>query len=210
MPFITDIDLLRLEPALFTQAAGQDTLLLSAGDGVISGSTLSSAGSDFAAAGIDEGHVILAGAEALEVDERSSATALLVSRPRKDSTHSRIAPAAGTGLAITVRTFARAIGRAQAAMLAALGRGSEDELIEESMIVNDDAVAAWLAQQVAAQILAAASAAEPADAALSAMAAFHQRQARSATHRAVIELDLDGDGEMDAVRRLDSVAFVRT
>src|SRR5688572_23108078 len=106
MSLITDRDLLLVEPSVFTAAAtAAATNILTATDAAVAGTTLSSATSDFAAAGIDEAHVAVFDGEALEIIARLSATQLDISRPRAALTDAKIAPIAGSNKTLKVNTF---------------------------------------------------------------------------------------------------------
>ena len=211
MSLITDIELIRIEPSIFIDAPNAATTLLSAADGAVSGTTLTSAGSDFAAAGIDAGHVAVVGNEAIEIDERLSATTLAVSRPRTSSTEEKIDPTQGTGLAITVRTFARLIEEEQLMILAALGENptDPDAPIEESQILNVADIGRLIALRTIAQAFAVAAAADPSDLSLAQRWNVYRSRARQAMHHTAVRLDFDGDGIADATRRVDIVIFTR-
>ena len=138
MVLTTDRDILIHEPSVFVDASSIATSLLSAADGTVSGTRLTSAGSDFQAAGIDAGHVIVIGTQAIEVVTRVDPTNLDVSRPRATLTEVKIPPGDGTTLSIDVRTFSRIIAEVEAWILGALGIDPADPTLplDETAILN--------------------------------------------------------------------------
>lgn len=207
--YVTDVDLLRLAPRVFIDAAAEPTDLLSAADGATSGTTLTSVASDFAASDVDAGDVVLIAGEPLEVIERVSATALTVSKPRADDAAAAIAPGDGSAQAVIIRSFARLRTQVEDFTLRLLGIGeiSGGITIESSMILNPADLTAYLAQRTVAQVYARASSADPADASLAALAQQHAVEAERLRRSLAIRLDLDGDGEADATRRLSVITL---
>lgn len=210
MPLITDVDLLTIEPAVFLDATAAATKVLSASDGAIAGTTLTSAGSSFTAAGIDAGHVAVVAGEALEVVQRTSATTLNVSRPRP-ATSSSIAPNAGSSLAFTIWTFQRLIELAEQSILAALAIDPEHpaQPLETAAILNRPAVERIIATATIARACAVASAANPASESLKQRASDYERELERLRQQLIVVLDLDGDGIADATRRLAIAVFIR-
>lgn len=209
--FINDIDILRIEPRLFIDAAATATKLLSGSDGALSGTAFTSAGSNFATLDIGAGHVAVVNSEALEVDSRTSATVLEVSRPRAASAEAKIPPAAGTGLTFSILTFERRILAEEAWVLGALGIDPAHPVdpLDELSIVDPGPVARLIALRVIAGAYEAAAAAAPADAALAAQRDASRRLAREERHRTVAYIDRDGDGIPDTTRRVDVIQFTR-
>jgi hypothetical protein len=210
MPLITDLDLLRIEPTVFSAAASAGTNLLTATDAAIAGTTLSSASSDFAAAAIDAAHVAIFDGEALEVVSRLSATELEVSRPRDKSATDKISPASASNKTVKVNSFARLIERTQLDLLQALGVHDDEQSLPLTAdeVINPEPLASVLTLRVLARAFAAAAALDPDDATLAGRAALYAAQANHAAASVAVLLDLDGDGEADATRRL-SVAALR-
>lgn len=207
----TDVDLLRLEPRLFLDAASVATVLRSGVDGVTSGASFSSAGSDFAAAGVDAGHVLVVGAEAVEIDARPSATTLNVSRPRAGDAQGAIDPAPGTGQTFSVHTFERLASREAAWTLSAMGIDAShpERPLDESAITNAADVRRYIAIRTIARAFERAASGDPGNLALAARASHWRAIERNARHLTAVFLDLDGDGAPDATRRIDAVVFAR-
>lgn len=212
MVLTTDRDLLIHEPSVFVDASSIATSLLSAADGTVSGTRLTSAGSDFQAAGIDAGHVIVIGTQAIEVVTRVDPTNLDVSRPRATLTKVKIPPGDGTTLSIDVRTFGRIIAEVEAWILGALGIDPADPTLplDETAILNPGDIQEAVALRTIAQVFAAASANSPTDASLADRAALYSLRAAEVRRQTKAVLDLDADGIADAIRHIDVVSLQRS
>ena len=212
MLLTTDRDLLIHEPSVFVDASSIATSLLSASDGTVSGTRLTSASSDFQAAGIDAGHVIVVGTQALEVVTRVDPTNLDVSRPRATLTEVNIPPGDGTTLSIDVRTFGRIIAEVEAWILGALGIDPVDPTLplDETAILNPEDIQEAVALRTIAQVFAAASANSPTDASLADRAALYSLRAAEVRRQTKAVLDLDADGIADAIRHIDVVSLQRS
>lgn len=212
MVLTTDRDILIHEPSVFVDASSIATSLLSAADGTVSGTRLTSAGSDFQAAGIDAGHVIVIGTQAIEVVTRVDPTNLDVSRPRATLTEVKIPPGDGTTLSIDVRTFSRIIAEVEAWILGALGIDPADPTLplDETAILNPGDIQEAVALRTIAQVFAAASANSPTDASLADRAALYSLRAAEVRRQTKAVLDLDADGIADAIRRIDVVSLQRS
>jgi hypothetical protein len=208
---IGDRDLLVLEPALFTTAAAGATRIHIATDAALSGATLTSAGSDFTAKDIDAGHVAVVDGVAVEVTSRASGTQLQISLPRASADDAAIQPEPGSGLAMEVLTFARAIAQQQQAFLAEIGFDPDQPgaAIDASAIVNADDVSRLLTLRTAAAAFALAAAASPADEPLAARAALYAKLATRAAAFTIVAIDGDGDGVADMTRHLAVGLFMR-
>ncbi len=212
MVLTTDRDLLIHEPNVFVDASSIATSLLSAADGSVSGTRLTSPSSDFEAAGIDAGHVIVIGNQATEVVARVDATNLDVSRPRASLVDESIPPGDGSTLAIDVRTFGRMIVEVEAWMLGALGIDPVDPLLplDETAILNPQDIREAVALRTIAQAFAAASALAPTDASLADRASLYSQRAADVRRQTRAVLDLDADGIADAIRHIDVVSLQRS
>lgn len=202
MPVVNDRDLLAVEPSVFVDGQAAGTALLSGADGVVAGTSLSSAGSDFEAAGIDAGHVAVVDGEALEVASRTQATALEVSRPRASLDDALIAPGAGTGLSFAVISFERVIAQSQRDVLRLLGLRADDpqQPLDDTNVMNQESLRELVGMESIARAFAAAAALAPADASLSARAMLYARRSAAALAMSRLFIDLDGDGLADAAR----------
>lgn len=208
---IGDRDLLVIEPSVFVGAASAATVLLSVADAEVAGTSLTSATAEFEANDIDEGHVGVVDGMPVEVLSRVQDTQLSISLPRASTEDSAIPPGDGTNLSFSVLTFKRLIQRMQHELLQRLGLHAEDpeHPLDETAILNPEAVGRALALQTIAQAFAEAAAVNPSDESLAARAAVYTRVAERAFLRTPVTVDLDGDGIADATRRVDVVAMRR-
>lgn len=211
MPLITNLDLMRMEPNLFTDAGGSGLTLLAAGDASVTGDTVTSAGSDFTAAGVGTDHVAVLDGEPVEILAVNDATSMDVSRRRLDATAPTLRPAPGTGLALTVVTFELLIERHEAWALGALAidPAHPTQPIAVGQVLNPDELRRLIGLNVIAKAFARAAALDPANPSLEAMSALYAGLAAESAARTSVRIDLDGDGEADAVRRVDTPVMVR-
>jgi hypothetical protein len=206
MAYATDRDLLALEPNVFRDVAFDGQVLATAADGIIAGTTLSSTSTDFEAAGVGAGSVVIVNGTALEVIERLSSDLLSVSKPRASSSGAAVPPAAGTGLSLRATTFAPQIALAQ--------RQTERDLGLDVDGLADAALRSAAMTRVVAHgalhhvFAAAATSAEKRDP-MWTRALWHLEQREKRLRRLVVELDLDGDGTTDATRRIQPTRMVR-
>ncbi|MGI9014984.1 MAG: hypothetical protein ACR2GY_12145 [Phycisphaerales bacterium] len=208
---INDVDLLRLDPSLFTAAASLATVLASGSDGAVAATALSSASSDFATLSIDDGHVIVIAGTPCEVTQRTSATGLDVALPRSSDAGTAVGPGDGSALAFSVLSFERQIAQQEMWVLGALGIDADHPgtPLDETAIIDTEPVRSMIAHRVLASVYEAASAGDTADASLAQRAVLARRNATDAMSRTVAWLDIDGDGVPDATRRIDVVIFAR-
>jgi len=211
--FITDRDLLILEPNLFRDVgwAGQR---LVAGIGDVAGSTLTltSYDVDLEDGAIDEGHVVTVGAVAYEVVARLSATTATISRLRVSDQDPVQAPAPVTGGPIEIHTFAPQIAMVHAQVLRLLGIEPDEtdpDAIGETDITNPAALKRVEALGTLHLVFASAAALSEPGSAPWARADMYRDRFAAERRRASARIDLDGDGVADATRRLNLVQLVR-
>jgi len=129
--FCKDRDLLAIEPIVFLAGGFPCQEFITGTDGALSGTTFTSPGSDFNAAGIAGGMVLCihstipAEGRAFEVVSVNSATTLSVSVLRADPDSDPIAPPAGSNLSFRIRTFMPQI------------RGVSDTLKEKVRLISE-------------------------------------------------------------------------
>lgn len=208
--FTTDRDLLVLEPRLFLDVSWSAQMLVNAPTGgVISagGDTLTLSGAGFDSLGIDTGFVAVAGGVPLEVIERIGATMLRISRLRAAVGDPIIPAGAASGLKVVIHTFRPQIALVHAQVLRALG--IEPGSMHEAGITNSRAMN--LAESLGAlhMIFSSAAALVGADSPLWMKARMYAERFRAERGRIVAEIDLDGDGEADTIRRASIVHLVR-
>ena len=108
--FSSDVDLLKWEPVLFGELALPSQTLCQGQDGVVSGTTFSSASASLVSAGVEQGHVIyLNDGDGIdgcyEVVSVESSTQLTISVVRQSVDDSAVAPPGGSGIGYRVSTF---------------------------------------------------------------------------------------------------------
>jgi hypothetical protein len=211
MAVITDRDLLVREPSLFVNGAAGATLLRDTTDGSVSGTSLTSASSDFTTLGVDLGHVVVLSDVACEVAGRVSATQLNVSLPRSLITDPLVGPAAGANQRMIIPTFKRLIDLAEAWALGALGIDADDPLqpLTTADIVDLESLKHVIAMRTIQQGFAISAALNPASAALKEQASLYGERLAEAKDHVKVLVKLDGDSQADSTRRMDAITFVR-
>jgi hypothetical protein len=203
--FITDRDLLILEPALFRDCAPAGQRLLS-GTCTISGNTLTFETRDLSpeAADITAGHVILVDAVPYEVIERTGEDTLTISRLRAGAAADIQPPPPVTLRPAHIYTFAPQIAAAHGQLLDMFGilpaASALPDAVTESDITNPGELK--LVESLAALHLIFQAAEAPTTNGIhnSSRAAHYLRRFAAERHRAAARVDLDGDGQPDAKR----------
>lgn len=214
--FCTDRDLLSVEPAMFLGGGSPARELVRGDDGLLSGTTFSSAGGDFVSAGIKSGMVLTVYAAtpaegfALEIVSVDSPTALTVSVLRAGADDEAIAPPSGIGCGkFFVRTFDVQIARVSDALAEKLRRVCEATGISAGRFADSAQLAATACYGVLADCYTARSTgSEAADA--NWIKARHYRELfASAQLRLRLAVDIDGDGFAEQTRTLGNVQLRR-
>jgi hypothetical protein len=215
--FATDRDLLALEPRLFFDVSWTaQTLVNAATGGTINaaGDTLTLTGGNFVNLGIDAGFVAIAGASPLEIISRTDATNLRISRLRAVESDAEIPAATGSNLKVLIHTFRPQIGIVHAQLMRMLGiepgAAGEPGRPAESDITNPDALRLVETLGALHLIYSSAAALVGNDSPTWVKAQMYRERFQAERARLVAEVDLDGDGEPDTVRRANVFQFVRT
>lgn len=215
MPIATDRDLLILEPTLFREVLWIGQRLVS-GTGSASGTALTMSAQDvlFDAADVGAGNIALVGGTAYEVLDRVSGTVLTISRMRADAGDAAIAVGSASAVEVVVATFGPQIAMVHRQVLRMIGIEPDAQAVEggatEESIINRSEIARLEALGALHLIFSAASSALGPDAALARKAEFYRARFAAERERAAVLLDLDGDGQADATRRLNVVQFIRS
>lgn len=212
MAFASNRDLVILEPNLFRDIAFAGQRLINASDGVVSGTTLTSASSDFEAAGVGAGDVVLIADVPAEVVTRDSPTALTVSRLRPDVSGPAIAPSPGTNLRIEIVNFGPQIELVHRQVMRTVGIEPDDPngVVSVAMVINGSMVAHIEALGTIYMLMAGASALIGRDGVLWNKAKLYRDRFDGARQRARVELDLDSDGVAEVTRFMNVVQFTRS
>jgi hypothetical protein len=213
--FATDRDLLAFEPNLFRDVMWVSQRLVD-GQGTISGSvlTMSSADAGFDAAGVEEGHVVFINGAAYEVLERLSSTQVRLSRPRASADGAQIPVAnIASAAAARVATFAPQIATVHAQVVRMLGiepgQASTPGHPAETDVTNPAAFTRVECLGALHLIYAAAGSLTSPDSPTNQRSEFYRMRFAQERTRVTAEIDLDGDGRPDAVRKLNVVQMVR-
>lgn len=215
MNFSTDRDLLVLEPHIFDDAPIAAQQRITAADAAVAGTTLTSASSDFVAAQVEPGSVVLIGQIAHEVLMRIDATTLAVSLPRARLADAAIPGPQGASLELIARTFAPQAAVVHDMLLNLLGIDAQDgDAQDDARITEDDIVSLSVMARLEAlatleRIYASAAAvAVDAEPMLRKAAEYRDRFNRS-IRRATVLIDTNGDGRADRRWRLGDLRLVR-
>ena len=204
MTLITNSYLMRLEPNLFTDAANSGLSLLNASDASVVDDTLTSLGSDFTASGVSTSEIAVVNGEPVEILLLNSATSMDVSRRRVDPVAPVLRPIPGSGLSLAILSFDLQINQHETWVLESLGIDSEHptQPIEVEQILNPEEIKRFIA-------FARSSALDTESLSLEAMAMYYANQVQDNAKRIVARIDLNGDGKVDLMRRLDASVMVR-
>ncbi len=216
--FASDRDLLAREPVLFEDVSWAAQRLV-VGTGTVSGTTLTmTAGPSLTAQGVAAGMVALVtqsdGArQGVEIVEVTSSTAATVSLVRARSDDAVIPPTAVVGAAVSIVTLSPQIElvHRQVLQMAGIegdGRAGTD-VLAESAITNGAALVQVEALGALAMVLGSLAASSPDGGGLARRAAHFRTAYEVARRRAIVEVDLDGDGLPDAARRLNGLVLER-
>jgi len=206
MALATDRDLLILEPNVFRDVLFDSQTPVRADDGAIASGVLTSASSDFVAAGAAVGSVVLTAGLPLVVTAVNSATSLDVALVRADDAPPA-PPPDSEGLAVRLSTFGPQIDESERRTRRSLGIAASDDDVSELL------ECAGVTRLVAIGALelvyaAAATRTEPSDP-MWARSAWHHERYRAELRRVVARIDTDGDGTADGVRRTQPTRLVR-
>jgi hypothetical protein len=212
MPFATDRDLLMFEPNLFNDVAFAAQQRVSVTDGVVAGTTLTSASADFEAAQLDAGGVVLVADEPLEVVARTDANTLTVSKLRADADDDAIPPAAGSDLTVVAQSFAPQIALAHDALLRLLDLPPEDsdDDLDSSSVLSLPLMRQLEAMAVLQMIYTAAATPGSDNTELIRRAELYADRFAALLERATVLIDVDADGDADERRQPGVASLVRT
>ena len=214
--FAMDRDVLVREPRVFHDVAwaGQrvvDTTSVAyvAATGVVGG-----VGSGLSSKGLAVGSVAIVRGVAVEVVEVIDADRVRVSRVRGSIEDDGLPPdITGTSVSVVAHTFAAQLGVVHRQLLGTLGLREgvtvEGGALAEDRVTNASALVEAEACGALHLIYASASALVGESSPLWVKARLYGDRFRDARRRAIVELDLDGDGEPEAVRRMSLVQLVR-
>lgn len=211
---INDRDLAAEDVRLFTEAAIAGTVLAKGGTAALANGQLTVTGVDLDAAGVQAGHVAVvagtSGQEVVEVLSLLGDETADVSRPRRSTDDQKISPQDATGLTATVITFAGLIERSQRWALENLRieTGDDGASAIDPAVTDATGVQRLIIAKALAEGFATAAAVGTSES-LTGLAALYARRLAQAVEQAEAPIDLDGDGEPDATRRMSVMVMKR-
>ena len=211
MTFSMDRDLLAVEPGVFIDVPFVGQQLMEATDGAVSGTTLTSSASDFAAAKVDAGSVVLIAGVPHEVIEQVDSNTLTVSLLRADDSQAATAGTQGSELDIKVRSFSPQANVVYSQLLQMLGIEVDDL---DSQVTADSILSLSVMKQlevlgVLECVYLGAMGISGDNKELAGKAEMYRKRFSQALRQATVLLDLDGDGKADAQRQLGVGQMVR-
>lgn len=209
MAFVTDRDLLRVEPTLFSDAYSAGIMLDEQTDVSISGGQLTSPSSAFQDVRVSTDQALAVNEHLLEITRVSSQTTLDVSRPQIGELVGE-APEL-TGGTMRLATFATLILEASAWLVEVFRFEVDDaeQLLSDASILNVEDLQHLVKLRAIATAFALASAKNPTDASLAARAAHYEQRLSVAKRTTTVQFDLTGDSEPDHAQRAGVIAFRR-
>ncbi len=215
-PFCHDRDLLLLEPRLFDQGPFRAQRRAAGSDGLLSGTTFTSASADFLSTGLEAGMVLLlylgttGEPEGYEVLAVPDAHSLTLSVPRASADAPAQAPVLGAGPhSWAVLSFAPQIAAASADLAERLATMGETAGLEPADFAASDQLRALAAVATASAIYRAlADQAGPADPRW-VKADHYDAQLAQRLPRLRLVQDADGDGRPERTRTLSHVTLRR-
>ncbi|MBL8964394.1 MAG: hypothetical protein KF787_04665 [Phycisphaeraceae bacterium] len=216
--FITDRDLLAVEPNLFrdVQWVGQ-RLCRGTGSALNTTLTLHESDTDFNDGDVRAGHVVVVDGASYEVIDRIGGNELVVSRLRASPLDFAIPVTPAESRPVVVTTFEPQIAMIHRQVLGMLGvaptpgEGPSESPVKgfvESMILNPRDLAPVEVFGTLFLALSAAAATSGPQSPLGIRASFHRALFSQERARAVAEIDADGDGVAEVRRRM-SVSVLR-
>ncbi len=214
--FCQDRDILGIEPVAFLGGGFHSASQFVAGsDGVLSGTTVTSAGCDFTAAGIAAGMVlcttetISSEGSTWEIISVDSATTLTVSVLRAGATDPAVAPPAGSGLSFYIRSFAVRITKVSSTLAEKLRTLSEVAGIGQADFADSAQLSVTTVYGVLADVFLARADNGRANDANWPKADFYRNEFIHSQNRLRLALDADGDGTAERTRTLGNVILKR-
>jgi len=215
MPLLSDTNLLRFEPNLFTDIQWLSQRLLKA-TGTISGTTLTISAFDtnFDGAQLIPGMVVLINTIPHEVISKLSSTTAQLSRIRANDTDPILTPAPVTGAEVILHTFRPQIAIISDEDFRILGldpvQPATDASGNPSPVVTDpSALQRYATLSTLSLLYLSAADLQSPDGTQSRRAARYQQLATLERRNLAAKIDTDGDGEPDATRRANVVPLIR-
>jgi len=216
MTYCTDTDLLHWEPNIFRDVAFASQLLLS-GTGDLNGMSFVIAAGSLVDAHIAAGQVIvLTGATAgsypiVSIDSATQLTLSVMYDGLFPDSGAGTPASVGTGagLGFAIRTFFPQRRVVSSILMRAAGIGPETDAPATAQVINAEALRRPCVLGTLQMIYNALAAASGAPSELSVRSQLYERLYRRALAQVCVEIDYDGDGKGEVVRRLGAMEMVR-
>lgn len=214
--FCTDSDLLLWEPKLLSEAAIAGQTLI-AGSCNLSGSTLTISSGSLTAAHVEaEQVVVLGGAISgcfpiVSIDSATAMTISILYEGLAPEANPKVPSGVGSGAGLTyaVRTFWAQRRVVSELLSQAIGLVPGTQEASTAVVMNPQALRRACALGTIHMIYSTLAAAAEAPEVYAARMDLYERLYRRELRNAVVQLDTDGDGRVDAVRRLNVVTLRR-
>jgi hypothetical protein len=201
MTFSTDRDLLVLEPSIFIDMPFIAQQRIRATDAAITGITLTSASSNFAAAQIGAGSVVLVANQSFEVLARIDDHTLTISMPRNSAADGAIpSTLTGTNQPLVARTFAPQAALVADTLLRLVGIDPDDTRRHDT-IVSVGTMSMLETLGTLERIYSAATAINQESVSIRFKAADYRKRFAAACRSARVLIDTDHDGVGDVTRQ---------
>ncbi|HAU38846.1 MAG TPA: hypothetical protein DCX07_14160 [Phycisphaerales bacterium] len=214
--FCQDRDLLGIEPGLFLGGGFAAQQIAQGTGGQISGTTFTSPGSDFSAAGVAAGMVLCVYDASpdegvpLEILAVPSATTLTVSVLRAEADGPAVPPAPGESLSFRVRTFRPQIRNASAALAEKLRQLAETAGVQSADFADSSQLRLTAAYLALAGVFVAQAQNAAAHDAHWIKAEHYRRESVRMQLQLRLAADEDGDGFAERTRTLGHVTLRRS
>ena len=202
--FSKDIDILKYESILFGELHPPGQVLISGSNGVTSGTTFTSTGSDFTSASVEAGGVIYLRSSdgaidgVYEIVAVDSATQLSISVLRELSTDNSVGLASATNVFFRVSTYKPQIGEAEFELTEYLGikPGDPDSDYDSSDVLDTGGVKRMTVFLTLSRIYSMLASKSDSDNSLE-KSQYYQRLYEKSRERSRVSLDVGSDGQAD-------------
>jgi len=207
MKFSTDVDLLKWEPMLFDELALLSQTLCRGTDGVLSGTTFTSSGASFVSSGVAAGQVLTLAGGSYEIIAVDSETQLTVSVVRAQADDASIAPPSGEGLEYHISTFdpqAEEVGKSLEMYFSV-----RSDKVPAEQILNGEALRQASVFAVLAVVFAGSATGSENSDNMWQKSQYYRRQFEQARAAVTVQIDQDGDGDVEDYRMGGAVRLRR-
>ncbi len=212
--FVSDRDLLVVEPNLFRDVVWVGQKLGESASATVAGTTLTMTGIDvdLDQSGVGAGHVAVVDGVGYEVIARLGIDSATISRVRLTDQDAVIVPSPVAGVRAFVMTFGPMMAVVHRRILLMLGidpDGAVEDSLSESSIVNPKALRLVEVFGTLHMVYSAASVLGGPESSYGQRAEVYRRLFCQERGRVWVRMDIDGDGVADSTRRLNAAMLER-